>query len=57
MSEQTIIIPEEQKGYLCEVLLDSVGAAGVRLVTMRWKYPLVVHAEARGKLAPVWQGS
>jgi hypothetical protein len=40
-----IIIPEGEKGYQCEVLLDSVSPSGARLTTMRWKYPLMVHAE------------
>src|SRR5437660_8749012 len=39
-------VPEDEKGYRCEVVLDSINPAGVRLLTLRWKYPLMVHAEA-----------
>ena len=40
-----ITIPEDQKGYQCEMILDSINPVGVRLTTMRLKYPLIVHAE------------
>lgn len=40
-----ILIPAEQKGYQCEIIADSVNPAGVRLTTMRLKYPLIVHGE------------
>lgn len=45
MSEDSIVVPESEKGYRCEVLLDSVSPSRTRLVTMRVKYPLMVHAE------------
>jgi thymidylate synthase ThyX len=41
-------IPDEEKGFKCEVLLDSINEANeVRLITVRQKYPLIVHAEKK----------
>ncbi len=45
MSEPRFVIPDSEKGYQCQMILDSLSPAGVRLVTMRLKYPLIVHAE------------
>lgn len=41
-----IIIPEEEKGYKCEIILDSVNVdTGTRLTTFCVKYPLFVHQD------------
>lgn len=38
-------IPEDQKGFQCNVLCASVNGDGDRITSMRLKYPLIVHAE------------